>query len=314
MAPVYGIDELQWHLTRLGDQVATMKTWEQLFDRLERQVAINPALATLDMMASWIASQFDEEKAKILGASQLAQLNDIPERMAAIVGIPFQPFVQTAGSLSSVALKFADMSGDPGEILTRVIGQWEGSAADDFEEYFSAYEPAQLRQAELFANLVNGCTSIGEALIEFQKSVKSLVEAAWKVANEINASYEKELQRRADAVVAAAIIVVTTVITGGAATGAAAGATYASGAISLAHNVVAASAEERQFKATDSETFIESLSDLLSILESSLDLVDSEVYSAIDAVRSEWSLTDSTIPSPPGAGDINEESFRHESA
>jgi hypothetical protein len=313
MAPVYGIDELMWDLTLLGDQVATMKTWESLLERLAYESAANPILGTLDMMVTWISSQFDDEKAKILGSNQLAQLEDLPQRMAAIVGIPFQPFVQTAGELSPLALKFTDMSNDPGQILTRVIGQWEGSAAGDFEEYFGSYENAQLRQAELFANLINGLTSIGESLIEFQKSAKSLVEAAYAVATKINDGYESELQRRAEAAIAVAVIVVSTVITAGAATGPAVGATLAAGGLSLAQNVISAATQEREFQATDSISFIESFTSLVGLLESSLDAIDTEVYSAIETVKSEWSISDCTIPEPPGASEVNEESFRHES-
>lgn len=314
MASVYGLDELMWDLTLLGDKIVTMKAWEETFHKYDQMAAINPVAAKVQTAFDWLASQFSEEKAKILGSGQLAQLGDLPDRLSAIVGIPFQPFVGTATGLSPLNFKFTDMTGDPGQILTRLIGQWEGSAAEAFEDYFAAYERSQARQAELFAYLINGCASVGEVLVQCHHSVKELVRVASAVADEINGGYEKELRRRTEAAAAAFAIIATTVITAGVATGAAAVATFAAGTISLTQNVLSAEMAQRDFIAIDSVSLIDSLSDHTMKIESVLQAMDDELCGAVEAILAEWPITASTIPAPPGSDEIDESTFYHESA
>ncbi|MCC3763582.1 hypothetical protein K3N28_10910 [Glycomyces sp. TRM65418] len=71
---------------------------------------------------------------------------------------------------------------------------------------------------------------------------------------------------------------------------------------------------EKQLTANNLETLLTSLGERFSEVESAIREADDEICESIDALRSEWSMREIAIPAPPGAEDVDTESFHHASS
>jgi hypothetical protein len=254
------------------------------------------------------------EQGSIVGTGDLELLNNVPDHCTELVSIDPSPFAEAADGLSPIDLMFVDIEDDPGQILTKVIGSWYGSAADTFEEHLSRYSPVQARQAELSTILVNACTSVNEIVTACHQSVRNLIATASDTADAINQAYEPEKKRLDKEVASIAILITGTVLTAGTASGGASvAASTAVGTANLAQNISIATMASKEFKAKSSEDFVDEISHHLSEIIGTLQEADSDIYRDINEAQSLWSMRDCTVPAPPKPDEFEEDSFYHES-
>jgi hypothetical protein len=147
-----------------------------------------------------------------------------------------------------------------------------------------------------------------------------LLAGAIDLADQIITSYEENFEALAVAIV----VTVAGVLSGGlgfiAATGAIAGGAIAAvgaaagGASALVGGAYQIDQIAADLAATNSDELIDSLSSVLSDLESAFHLADDEIAAEIQKVQSDWGTAKIAIPAPPGSDEVNPESFRHESS
>lgn len=249
----------------------------------------------------------------IVGKGDLEFLFNIPEQCIEIVSIDPSPFMDAADELSPTDRMFVDIEDDPGQILTKTIGSWYGSAADAFEDHLSKYSPTQARQREIISVLINSCISVNEVVTSCHQSVKNLITAASEAADLINSTYESEKKRLDHAVATALVIIIGTALTAGTASGAvAAGATVSTGAANLAQNVYTASTTSKEFKATHSYEFVDELNKNLQYISTALQDMSETIHKEIDQIQSSWPMSDCIIPAPLKPDKFDEGSFYHE--
>nr|BFF22433.1 hypothetical protein GCM10025732_03980 [Glycomyces mayteni] len=179
MAERYTLDQLEGHLSELAPKIRELLA-------LEMAVADWNVLTAAGSIAGGpsfpvyyeIALQKVDEA---YPGGGLDFLGNLPERTRRIVEIEPEPFRSAQATLESAALSMVDLEGAPGNVLGK-IGNWYGDAAEAFEEYFSAYAPAQSRQAELFASAINACMSLDLAVTASIAAVKSQIEGALELA------------------------------------------------------------------------------------------------------------------------------------
>jgi uncharacterized protein YukE len=241
-------------------------------------------------------------------------LGNLPDRCRRVVGIDPEPFRSAQGTLEAIAVDLVDLEGAPGNILGK-IGNWYGDAAEAFEEYFSGYAPAQARQAELLASAINACMSLDEMVTAAGKALRSQMKGAIELAQRLIEEYWAAQSALTVAVGVTVIGLATMGFGLAAAAGAAALASaIGGGAGALASGVYSIQQVEKEMSAKNLEEFIDALNTDLVEVEEAVNTADQEIYDAIDALRSEWTMRQIEIPAPPGAGDVDTESFHHESA
>lgn len=263
-----------------------------------------------------------QNEASIISADS-DRLGQLPDRCRRIVGIDHHQFEGAQRHFEPVALDMVDFQGAPGNVLSN-IGNWNGTAAEAFEEYFSGYAPAQARQAELLVAQINACASLMEIVKQAKEAVKALLEGAKKLADDMIEAYKETLK---DLTVTLVVGVVTIVAAGfgvaaaGAAVagGAAGGAAALAGAIgggvgSLSSSVYTIEQTYVELEASTGDGVISSVSDLLKTTEDAITNADDEIHADLEVIRSEWSISQIAIPAPPGSDEISGDSFHHESA
>lgn len=305
MTETYTLEQLHEDLWHLNHKLVIMKELEYVIDNywnLKDQ---------LDGTWEESVALSRGEKGSIVGMGDLDKLDDIPELCTEIVSIDPSPFAEVADELSQIDRRFVDLEDDPGQILTKVIGSWYGSAADAFEDHLSKYSPAQSRQRELSTILVNANISANEIITSSHRSIRNLIAAASDAADVINKSYEMEKKRRDQAAATALVIIVGTVFTAGTASGVAAAT---AGAVNLSHSVHTANTASKEFEAIDLKDFVKEIKLHLATIMNALQSADEEIFGEIDAIQSLWTMRDCTIPAPPKSDEFDEGSFHHETS
>lgn len=311
MSNPYTLENLADHLGTLNLKIQRMKQLEYVIDNYWKlqaaSVITGPALA---------ASLLEEAEASITSQSELGYLGDIPERCQFLVGLDPRPFQSAQTTLEEFAADVVELEDDPGNILNKVIGSWYGTAAGEFEDYFSAYENTQLIQAELYVCSVNACSSIFNILTASNASIGPLLAGAIDLADKIISSYEDNLE----ALTVALVVTVLGVLAGGLGFIAAAGAAVAAvGAVAGGTSALISGAYqidqiEAALEAQDADGVIDTLSTALAELETAFHQVDDEVATEIEKVQNDWAAAKIAIPAPPGGDEVNPESFHHESS
>ncbi|HEU5128278.1 MAG TPA: hypothetical protein VFU12_09845 [Glycomyces sp.] len=255
-----------------------------------------------------------EQEGAVISSGDYPDLRSIPDFCRNVYSVDAEQFGSAAELLDAVAMDMADLEGAPGNVLNK-IGDWYGEAAEAFEEYFAGYRPAQMRQAEMFAAAVNACASLEAMATTAKEAVSSLVEGANALTAEMIKVYWEQQKAMQHTVSIAVLGVVAAGLSAGAATGALAvvGA-IGGGATGLAGSMYSFHLSENQLTAKDLDSLLDDLSARFSEVETALRSADDEIHAGIEAVRSEWSMREVAMPTPPGADEIDAESFHHESS
>ncbi|RRR99372.1 hypothetical protein [Glycomyces terrestris] len=310
----YSLEQLDQDLYDLASKLHEMKALEQTIDEFWARVGVQ----AIPLVGTWFQLIYDEitsGQEGVIISSDAAVLEDLPDRCRRLVGIDSAPFHDAAALFESTAADMVGIEGAPGNILSN-IGNWYGDAAEAFEEYFSAYSPAQARQAELFASTINACSSLEAAALQANAAVQSLMAEALKMADQMIAAY-KDTQKALEVNLVIGILGIAAagfgVVAAAGAAAAIAGAA-SSGAGSLVSSIYAFSQIDAQLEASDSNTLVSSMSRNLASTETAIMQADEEIYSAIEALRGNWSMREIAIPAPPGSDEVDTESFHHESS
>jgi hypothetical protein len=322
MAEEYTLESLESDLYDLALKMHEIDTLEQTIEQFWAAAAVQAIPFAGTVFWQLYTEIQAQNQASIISADS-DRLGQIPNRCRRIVGIDHHQFEDAQQHFESVALDMVDFQGAPGNVLSN-IGNWNGAAAEAFEEYFSGYEPAQARQAALLLAQINACASLTEIVKRAKEAVRALLDGAKKLADDMIAAYKESLK---DLTVALVVGVVTIAAAGfgvaaagiGVAEGAAGGAAALTGAIggslgSLSSSVYTIEQVYVDLEARSGDGLIDSVSDILKVNEDSLATADDEIYADLELIRSEWSISQIAIPAPPGSDEVSGDSFHHESA
>lgn len=255
-----------------------------------------------------------EKEGAVISSGDYPDLRNIPDFCRNVYSIDAEQFSGAAELLDAVAMDMADLEGAPGNVLNK-IGNWYGTAAEAFEEYFAGYRPAQMRQAEMFAAAVNACASLEAMATTAKETVASLIEGANALTAEMIKVYWEKQETMQNTVSIAVLGVVAAGLSAGAATGAlAVVGSLGGGATGLAGSMYSFHLTENELTANNLDSLLDDLGARFSEVETALRSADDEIHAAIDSIRSEWSMREVAMPSPPGADEIDIESFHHESS
>jgi hypothetical protein len=313
MAAPITLDELEQSLYDLAVKVSELKVLELAIDSWSPLAAAAAAVGTGPPFQAFYNGALDQVGG-VISSGDYPDLGGIPDFCRNIISIDAEQFRGAAELLDGVAMDMVGLEGAPGNVLTK-IGNWYGDAAEAFEEYFSGYGPAQARQAELFAATINACASMDAIVTASQESVASLIEGACNLADELIKVYWETQEAMQTTMTLAVIGVVAAGLSAGAAAGALAvlGA-VGGGASALAGGMYSFQASEKQLTAQNLDTLLESLSENFTQVETAIRDADDEIAENIDSLRHQWSMSGIAIPAPPGADEVDTESFHHESS
>ncbi|MQM28345.1 hypothetical protein [Glycomyces albidus] len=312
MAERYTLDQLENDLSELAAKVREL-------------AALEEAVADWDVLTA-AASLAGAPSFPVYYENALGQVDDrypgggldilgvFPDRCRRIAGIEPEPFRVAQAALESIALEMVDLEGAPGNILNK-IGNWYGDAAEAFEEYFSGYAPAQARQAELLAAAINACKSLDDTVTQANEALRSQIKGAIELATGLIEAYW-ESQTTLTVAVAVTVIGLATMGFGLAAAAGAAALLSAigGGAGALASGAYSVYQSEKEMSAKNLGEFVNGIDGNLTELETAVNTADEDIFDEIDALRSEWTMSKIAIPAPPGAGEVDSDTFSHESS
>lgn len=311
---LYTLEQLDGDLYDLALKLYDMKALEQAIDEFWASVAVD----AIPLVGPWLNALYDKYRSAqdpVIIGSDAAVLADLPDRCRYLVGIDPVPYQEATVHFEATALDMVGIEGAPGNILGK-IGNWYGDAAEAFEEYFAGYSPAQARQAELFAATINASASLEATVRGGQQAVRDLLTQALSLADQMIDKY-KGTQKALEVNLAIGVAGIAAAGFGIAAAGGAAaalGGAVSSGAGSLVSSIYAFNQTYSELSASDSDELVESMSVLLVGIESAVHDADEGIATEIETIRSEWTMREMAIPAPPGADEVNTESFHHESA
>ncbi|MEU6246534.1 hypothetical protein [Glycomyces sp. NPDC047010] len=255
-----------------------------------------------------------ESQGGVISSGDYPELRTIPELCRNIFSIDAEQFRGATELLDGVASDMADLQGAPGNVLTK-IGNWYGDAAEAFEEYFSGYEGAQARQAELLAAAVNACGSMASIVEVSQESMSSLLTNANDLADKMIQNYWDTQEAMQNTMTLVVLGVIAAGLSAGAAVGALALVGSIGGGVSaLAGGMYSFQVSEVELSAQNLNTLLNDVCTEFSKVESAIRHADDEIYDAIDSLRSGWTMREVAIPAPPGTDEADIESFHHASS
>lgn len=316
MAEEYTLEALESDLYDLALKMHEIEDLEQAVDQFWTATAVQaiPFAGT----AFWqLYSEIQaQNEARIISADS-DLLGTLPDRCRRIVGIDHHQFEAAQQYFESVALGMVELQGAPGNILSN-IGNWYGSAAEAFETYFAEYQPAQARQAALVAAEINACASLTALVAQSKVAVKNLLVTTSALADEMIATYKKTLKALAVGVTGVAL----TIVAAGFGFAAAAGATAVVASVgtgvgaagSLISSAYGFEQAYKDIEGNDRESLLEDASATLEDTEDSITIADQEISSDLEKIRTEWSISQIAIPTPPGSDEVSGDSFYHDSA
>ncbi|WP_026923557.1 hypothetical protein [Glycomyces arizonensis] len=306
-------EELEQALYELAVNIHELKALETAIDAWNPLSAAAAAVGTgLPFKAYYEAAM--EKEGAVISSEDSPDLGGIPDFCRNVYSIDAEQFSGAAEILDVVALDMVDLEGAPGNVLNK-IGDWYGDAAESFEEYFSGYRPAQLRQAEMFAAADNACASLKAMASAAKDSAGNLIDGALTLTAEMIKVYWEQQEAMQDTITIGVLSLVAAGLSAGASAGALAIAGALGGGVTgLAGSMYSFQLTEKQLTAKNVSSLLRNLGTRFGEVETALREADDEIYAAIDAVRSEWPMRKVAIPVPPGADEINTESFHHESS
>jgi hypothetical protein len=312
----YTLDALESDLYTLALKMNEIANLEQAVDQFWTATAVQaiPFAGT----AFWqLYSEIQAQNEARIISSDSELLGSIPDRCRRLVGINHHQFEEAQEYFESVAYGMADLEGAPGNVLAN-IGNWNGTAAEAFETYFTGYEPAQARQAALLAAEINACASLTALVVQAKAAVKDLFKVTIELADDMIATYKETLKALAVGLVAAVLTIVAAGFGFAAAAGAtavvASAGTGAGAAGSLISSAYGFDQAYGQIEGKNREELLTSMSDTLARTEETVSIADQEIHDDIETIRAQWSIGQIAIPAPPGSDEISGDSFYHESA
>ncbi|GAA1689089.1 hypothetical protein GCM10009830_40810 [Glycomyces endophyticus] len=313
---LYRLEELDSDIHDLAVKLYDMQALQQAAEAVHVLTPVTSLMNPFDSF--WFKYEtIRSEQGAVVSGNGYPELGTIPERCRTVVGLDPQPYIDAEAVFESAALNMSDLAGAPGNILTN-IGNWYGDAAEAFEDYFSGYEPAQARQAELFAVAINACASLHTVILQVNEAVRAMIAAAHLQADQMIQKY-KDTQKELDNAAITAVLSVGAAVLGGvAATGATAALTVtgsvAGGGSSLIQATFTLSQKHAELRAINPTEFVDTLAEAVSGIEDVIRSLDDELYAEIDAARSQWNMHQIAVPAPPGGDEVDTESFYHESS
>jgi L-lactate utilization protein LutC len=309
----YPLEELEQHLYELAVKLHDMKALEQAIDQFWAEFALE-AIPLVGPYFAALYEKFSSEQGAVVSSGDYPVLEGLPNRCRNIVGIDPTTFTEAQGIFEPVAMDMVGIEGAPGNMLTK-IGSWYGDAAEAFEDYFAGYAPAQARQAELFAATINSCASLEELAVQSKLAVKELLQQSLELADKMITTY-KETQK---ALKINAVIAVVGIAAAGfgaaAAAGAAALSSAAAGGVSaLLSSTYSFDQVYTQLAASDSASLIDTFNEHLVKVETAITQADDEISGEIERLREGWTMSQVTIPAPPGSDEVGIDGFHHESS
>ncbi len=305
-------EELEQSLYNLAVKARELKVLETAIDSWNPLAAVSAATGHGPPFQAFYDAAL-EDAGGVISSGDYPDLGGIPDFCRNIISIDAEQFRDAAELLDGVAMDMVGLEGAPGNILNN-IGNWYGDSAEAFEEYFSGFGPAQARQAELFAAVINACASMDAIVTASNESVASILEGGIELADEMIKVYWETQEAMQNAMTLAVVGVVAAGLSAGAAAGALAviGA-VGGGASALAGSMYSFQVTEKQLTAENLETLLDDLGDQFTAVETAIREADDEISENIEALRNSWTMREIAIPAPPGADEVNVESFHHES-
>ncbi|WP_335991597.1 WXG100 family type VII secretion target [Glycomyces sp. MUSA5-2] len=313
MVAILTADEVEMKLYDLAVKANELKALETAVD------AWNPAAAAAAAVGMGLPFQAYynaaiDSQGGVISSGDYPELRSIPELCRNIFSIDPEEFRGATELLDAVAKDMADFQGAPGNVLTK-IGNWYGDAAEAFEEYFSGYEGAQARQAEMLAATVNACGSLASIVETSQESMSSLLTSANELADKMIQHYWDTQEAMQNTMTLVVLAVIAAGLSAGAAVGALALVGSIGGGVSaLAGGMYSFQLSEDELSAQNLSTLLDDVCGKFTEVESAIRHADDEIFENIDALRSGWSMREVAIPAPPGADETDIESFHHESS
>ncbi len=309
----YPIEKLEQHLYELVVKLHDMKALEQAIDQFWADFALE-AIPLVGPYFAALYEKFSSEQAAVITSGDYPVLGSLPDRCRNVVGIDPTAFSEAQGVFEPLAMDMVGLDGAPGNMLNK-IGSWYGDAAEAFEDYFAGYVPAQARQAEIFAAAINSCASLYELSMQSKIAVQELLNQSLELADQMIAMY-KETQK---ALKVNATIVVAGIAAAGFGAAAAAGAAAlsaaaASGVSALLSSTYAFDQVYAQLAASDSASLVDALDEHLVKIETAITQADDEIAEEIERLRDGWTMSQVTIPAPPGRDEVDIDGFHHESS
>lgn len=312
MSEVLTADQLEQQLYSLAVKINELQALEAAIDVWSPMASIAASAGTgLSFEAYYDAALTSQ--GGVISSGEYPELRGIPDFCRNILSIDDGQFSAATELLDGVALDMVDLQGAPGNVLNK-IGNWYGDAAESFEEYFSGFSPSQARQAELLSAAVNSCASMEAMATSAKESATSLIKGAADLADEMIKIYWDTQKALQTTVTLGILSLAAAGMSAGASTGALALAgSVGGGASTLAGSVYSFQVTEAQLEADDLQSLLDGLNDRFREVEVAIRSADDEIYSSIDALRSEWSMREVAVPAPPAADEANTQSFHHES-